>query len=213
MTTSNDRLLFLRVCKPGGFAYSDRSNGFKWPLSVGTTVTAPDWNPRPECGNGLHGLKWGTGDSSLIPRHEDSVGLVFSADPVDCVDIDGGQKSKVRTARIEFVGTLASAATWLATQTGRAGVHFATVAVPGNGTASAGYGGTASAGYEGTATAGNGGTASAGDYGTASAGERGEIRIRYYDGTRYRTAIGYVGEDGILAGGAYRVENGKFVKV
>ena len=47
--------------------------------------------------------------------------------------------------------------------------------------------------------------------GTVTAGEGGEIRIRYYDG-RMRTAIGYVGEDGILADTAYKVLGGKLVK-
>ncbi len=100
-----------------------------------------------------------------------------------------------------------------------------------SGTATAGYRGTATAGYRGTATAGDSGTATAGDRGTATAGYsgtatagyrgtatagyRGEIRIRWYDETndRYRTVIGYVGEDGIEANVAYRLDdNRKFVK-
>jgi hypothetical protein len=73
------------------------------------------------------------------------------------------------------------------------------------GTATAGARGTATAGYEGTATAGYEGTATAGESGTATAGEKGELRIRYYDfkAERYRTAVAYVGEDGIEPGTAY----------
>ena len=52
----------------------------------------------------------------------------------------------------------------------------------------------------------------AGDEGTATAGYRGEIRIRYHDGTRYRLAVGYVGEDGIEADTPYVVSGGKLVK-
>jgi len=44
------------------------------------------------------------------------------------------------------------------------------------------------------------------------AGPGGAICIPYSDGTRTRFAIGYVGEDGIEAGVAYRAEAGKLVK-
>ena len=57
------------------------------------------------------------------------------------------------------------------------------------------------------------GTATAGNRGTATAGEKGIIAIRWWDGAtnRYRLAIGYVGEDGILPGCRYRLaDNGEF---
>jgi hypothetical protein len=83
-----------------------------------------------------------------------------------------------------------------------------------SGTATAGYSGTATAGYSGTATAGYSGTATAGYRGTATAGDSGELRIRYYDrkADRFRTAIAYVGEDGIEPNVAYRLDDDKFVK-
>ena len=89
------------------------------------------------------------------------------------------------------------------------------------GTATAGDGGTATAGDRGTATAGDGGTATAGQYGTATAGDcgtatagnGGEIRIRYIDCGRYRTALGYVGEAGILPNVPYRCnEQGELIE-
>ncbi len=75
------------------------------------------------------------------------------------------------------------------------------------GTATAGDKGTATAGDEGTATAGDEGTATAGYKGTATAGEKGEIRIRYWDekADRYRTVIGYIGEDGLEPNVPYRL--------
>ena len=92
-----------------------------------------------------------------------------------------------------------------------------------SGTATAGNRGTATAGNRGTATAGDSGTATAGDYGTATAGnrgtatagEKGEIRIRFWDSSaeRYRTLIGYVGEDGIKANVRYRIVAGKLAEV
>ena len=90
------------------------------------------------------------------------------------------------------------------------------------GTATAGNWGTAIAGIYGTAiaciyctaTAGDSGTATAGDGGTAIAGGSGQIRIEYHDlkATRYRTAIGYVGEKGIKPNTPYVVQNGKLVE-
>ena len=45
-----------------------------------------------------------------------------------------------------------------------------------------------------------------GDCSTLTGGEGSELRIRYYD-TRWRTAIAYVGENGIEAGVAYRLND------
>jgi hypothetical protein len=84
------------------------------------------------------------------------------------------------------------------------------------GTATAGVGGTATAGYRGTATAGNGGTATAGEYGTATAGDYGTLILSFWDceKDRRRFVTGYVGEDGIEAGKAYRLnDDRKFVEV
>jgi len=82
------------------------------------------------------------------------------------------------------------------------------------GTATAGDRGTATAGYEGTATAGDRGTATAGVRGTATAGDGGIIEVRWWDcsASRWRLAIGYVGEDGIEPGVAYYVRDGRLVR-
>ena len=74
-----------------------------------------------------------------------------------------------------------------------------------DGMATAGDDGMATAGNRGTATAGNRGTATAGYAGTATAGDDGEIRIRYWDPKteRHRTAVGYIGEDGLEPNTAY----------
>ncbi|MCS9020339.1 hypothetical protein N1F18_04890 [Pseudomonas aeruginosa] len=79
------------------------------------------------------------------------------------------------------------------------------------GTATAGNEGTATAGYKGTATAGYEGTATAGYKGTATAGKKGEIQIRYWDEKteRYRTVIGYIGEDGLEPNVPYKLSAGR----
>ncbi|NQC42281.1 DUF7666 domain-containing protein [Pseudomonas aeruginosa] len=99
---------------------------------------------------------------------------------------------------------------------GTATAGYKGTATAGNwGTATAGDWGTATAGYKGTATAGDWGTATAGYKGTATAGEKGEIRIRYWDekADRYRTVIGYIGEDGLEPNVPYKLNaDRKFVR-
>jgi len=84
------------------------------------------------------------------------------------------------------------------------------------GKAEVGDGGTAEVSHYGEARAGDGGTAKAGENGTAMAGNYGEIHIKWWDddAQRYRTKIGYVGEDGIKPDTAYRLNgNHEFEEV
>lgn len=55
-------MLFLRTVDANHKSFG----GFQWPSVVGVSVTAPDWNPAPSCGRGLHGLLWGEGAGSLL---------------------------------------------------------------------------------------------------------------------------------------------------
>ena len=55
---------------------------------IGAEVVAPDWNPAPKCGGGLHGLLWGEGDGSLLSWEPESKWLVVEADEADVVKID-----------------------------------------------------------------------------------------------------------------------------
>ena len=115
------------------------------------------------------------------------------------------------TATAGYRGT-ATAGDWGVATAGGRGTATAgdvgTATAGDRGTATAGDMGTATAGDWGTATAGYRGTATAGDGGTATAGGRGTICIRWWDSDarRYRTAVGYVGEDGIEPNVPYRVE-------
>ena len=52
----------------------------------------------------------------------------------------------------------------------------------------------------------------AGLHGRAKAGQNGCIALCWYDGTRNRIVIGYVGENGIEADTFYRVTDGKLVR-
>ena len=106
LTDKNGRVLLLRKCGDDGSSY----NGFRWPMTVGAEVIAPDWNPRRVCGGGLHGLPWACGDWGLL---DGTRWMVFSAAPNDVIDIDGA-KSKARAGRVEHFGTQDSCLSFMA---------------------------------------------------------------------------------------------------
>ena len=168
--------------------------GFQYPSSG--MVECPDWNPRAECGNGLHGWLRGEGDAGLASHGDSGKWLILSVPTKSIVDLVG--KVKFPRAEVLKVGTRDECTSEMVRLCPGAAVIW----------------GTATAGYRGTATAGDYGTATAGYYGTATAGEGGILRIRWHDGKRYRDAVGYVDEGGIDAGVKYRLnESGIFVQV
>ena len=65
--TKPETVLILRVCRKDGSS----SRGFKWPTEG--VVEAPDWDPRAECGRGLHGWLWGDGDVSVAGGLESAI--------------------------------------------------------------------------------------------------------------------------------------------
>ena len=188
----------LRTCGEGMTAHG----GFIWP-KVGL-VTCPDWNKRAQCGNGLHGLLWGAGDASLLNWDPGAPWLVVGID--EWVEING--KVKAPAGDVVYCGDMRGAADLLVALGADPGKCIGSVST-------AGDGGTATAGDGGTATAGDGGTATAGYGGTATAGYGGCLAIQYWDSKRkrYCMRIGYVGEDGLQAETAYRLDGDKFVPV
>jgi len=167
--------LGLKVVYADGRPESDKAPpDFRWPLTVGATVTAPDWRPDNECGGGLHVWCDGGGDlaASGLHRCDDATvtWLAVDYDEADAIDLDG--KVKVRECMVVAVGVRADVASWIAARV-RTPVHYAVVTAGDEGTATAGYRGTATAGNDGTATAGDFGTATAGNRGTATAGNDG----------------------------------------
>jgi hypothetical protein len=188
-----NKVLCLRTCD----AQRRGHGGFQWPESG--PVEAPDWSPAPCCGKGLHGLLWGEGEASQLSDFEDAVWLVVAVDAADIVDLGG--KVKFPRGEVVYCGDRDGATAYIIAN-GGAGKACAYARV------TAGDGGAATAGYRGTATAGYKGTATAGDRGTATAGDEGTLCIRWWDSDacRYRTAVGYVGEDGIEPNVPYRVE-------
>jgi hypothetical protein len=61
--------------------------GFQWPSEVGSLVEAPDWDPRPKCGYGLHGLLDGIGAWGLTDR-DSPVWQVVGVKRDECVWVE-----------------------------------------------------------------------------------------------------------------------------
>ena len=163
-TPAEGKALMMRTCASD---MTSSHGSFSWPESG--PVTADDWNPQAECGQGLHGLLWGAGAAGLLDWAADAKWLVVEVDTADIVGL--GDKVKVPAGVVIYAGERHIAASLISAHA-PAGTRViaGTVTAGTGGTATAGYGGTATAGYGGTATAGDAGTATAGTGGTATAG-------------------------------------------
>ena len=182
--------LFLRTTDAYGRAYGK----FQWPLEVGAVVTAPDWNPNPVCGGGLHGLLNGLGESSHLSFAGDAIWWIVEAD--DAVDIGG--KHKFRACRVVAFGPRHEITAAL----------YAMVPGPIHGlTLTGGYGATLTGGYGAALTGGDRATLTGGDYATLTGGDGATlIFLRWINGAR-RVLTAYVGEDGVKSGVAYRAND------
>ena len=195
----SDKRYLLRTCTRNMKCCSNpdanQHVAFTWPSSG--PVEAPDWDPMPRCGGGLHGLLDGQGSVEHLSTDDGAQWLVVECAAKDVVAIDH-KKAKARRGSVIYCGEKAGA------------IELLQKLLPGQpvvySTATAGDRGTATAGDAGTATAGVRGTATAGVRGTATAGEKGVLSLRWWNGERYRIAIFYVGEDGIEPNTAYRVD-------
>lgn len=79
-------VLVLRTCTKDMTSY----NGFKWPTEG--QVEAPDWQPTKECGHGLHGWLWGSGNWELKIKGEKTKWLVLEVERESIIDLDGKVK-------------------------------------------------------------------------------------------------------------------------
>ena len=189
-TTPRQRAM-LRTCAADMTAHG----GFPWP-EIGP-VAAPDWNPEPICGGGLHGLLDGCGDALLLCWDADARWLVVEVD--EWVAIDDA-KVKAPAGRVVFCGAKSSA---VALGVERYGWDVGRCVGASVQVADAAHG-----------TGGYGSTITGGDGSTITGGDGSVLTMRWWDGKRYRVATFYVGEDGIEAGVPYRVgEKGEAVRV
>ena len=208
--------LAIRTCNKDGTSYGN----FAWPLTVGAVAEAPDWDPRAECGNGLHGLLDGIGDWGLTSR-DDALWQVVGVMRSECVNIDDG-KVKFPRCRVEYVGGFAEAMSLIQsatvtkilemasgnTATGYRG-HAAATGDSGHAAATGDWGHAAATGYWGHAAVSgqNAVAASLGWNGSALAEAGGAIMLAHFndDGELLHVFASKVGENGIEAGKTYRL--------
>ncbi len=149
------RALMLRTCNADGTS----RNSFKWPKKG--YVSCPDWDPRPVCGGGLHGLLGGEGAVSLLDWSEDALWQAVEVDLRTLVIIDD-EKVKVPHAYVVATGDRKTVTDLFVEKYPHTPIPGAFVIVGNKQQATAGNYGTATAGDRGTATAGDQGTATAG---------------------------------------------------
>lgn len=127
------KLLVYRTCGVGvtygrGLSNVTDANYFKWPIwrkvlpdgriiylwRFDSEVFAPDWNPYPICGFGLHGTVFGIGGKSYVDYYEHHppnkkinrkvIYMIIS--PVgELIVLDGTEKIKFERGKIKFVGS------------------------------------------------------------------------------------------------------------
>ena len=224
--------LVLRTCPADMVATGKREDGgtysMRWPRQG--PVEAPDWDPTPRCGGGLHGLPWGNGDWSLLSSADDAVWQVFEVDTATLVDIDG-TKSKFQRGNVLFSGSrvdavirvlcgseamahaIDAAKVWgeksgYSSKAASSG-DYSTAASSGNSSKAASSGNSSKAACAGS----SGIAASIGNSGMAKAGPLGLVIVTHWVEAekRYRACVGNVGEGGIKADTWYRVVDGKLV--
>lgn len=154
---------FLRTTDRDGRSYG----GFQWPMEIGATVTAPDWQAGNECGGGLHGLKDGLGSAALISWKPDALWWIVSAS--DAIDLGG--KFKFQSCTIIAFGDRATITQQLYEL--RPGpIHGLTLTGGGNWSALAG-------GHRATLTGGNDSTLTGGIESTLTGGNWSALTGKY----------------------------------
>ena len=161
-------------------------NGFSWKSKH---VKAPDWSSAPQCGSGLHGWLNGQGHPDVWEHRDDDKWLILAVKTSTVVDLGG--KVKFPAARALYVGSKVETASLLASILPGVPVMFANL------------------------TGGHYSTLTGGDGSTLTGGECSTLQVKWWDhvASRERIATAYVGEDGIEANTAYKLDdNHQFIK-
>ncbi|WP_320910258.1 hypothetical protein [Citrobacter farmeri] len=181
--SNSNKVLVLRTCAADMSAYG----GFIWPKSG--FVEAHDWNPKAECGNGLHGLLWGQGSSGYLSVAEDANWMVCEVEKDKIVDLE--DKVKFPSCEVVFCGEKEGAINYLMENGGRGyAIVYSTLTGGDRSTLTGGYGST------------------------LTGGENATLIVKLWNGKRYKMHIAYVGEDGIKEGVKYLLnDDNEFVEV
>jgi len=207
------RALMLRTCKVVNGALvspSPDAGGFVWPRKG--YVECPDWNPRAECGNGLHGLLWGEGEPGVWEM--DGAWMVCAVDAREIMTVE--RKIKVPRAWVVFVGDRVTAYDYMRARDTVARSGYASTLTGGDGsTLTGGDASTLTGGNRSTLTGGYASTLTGGDGSTLTGGDGSTLIFRWWDGVdcRYRVAAFEVDGVTVLPGVKYRCERGALVVV
>ena len=189
----------LRTCTEDMMSH----DGFKWPRKG--KVSCDDWSNEPKCGNGLHGLLMGHGDGSLLHWDAKAQWLVVKVLAKDVVAIDK-YKVKFPKGTVVYCGDRKGATDYIIAHGAEASKVVGAFITVGNGAMGQGY-------HYSTVSGGDWSTVNGGNGSTVSGGIGSILQVKWDDGTRFRIATAYVGEDGIEANVKYKINNkGKFIK-
>ena len=173
--------------------------GYVYPPQ-GSTITAPDWNSRQECGGGFHGwpFSFGLGEGSDFDIIND-VWQILAAKPEDVVgELDRGWKCKCREAVIRHEGTFAEMMAVI-----KPWLHKCTVEMA----ASSGNSATNDA-------AGRKSVCAAAGFGSrVRMADGGAFALSYLDGEQPRFICGVIGENGVKPNTWYEVRDGRLAEV
>lgn len=156
--------------------------GFRWNLTLGGETVAPDWDPEPVCGGGLHVWEWAQGNirASSIWYRPDVIWTAVEYETASTVDL----KEEIKVPKCKTVAVssdrkeVISFIQGLTPEEKRGPVLDALVVEAEEGIAIAGDGRAAVAGKGGAAIAGRYGLAIAGEGGKARVGEEGCIYLQ-----------------------------------
>lgn len=201
--------LYLRTTDANGRSYG----GFQWPFEVGAIVTAPDWNPEPVCGGGLHGLLNGLGNSAHLSFGSDAIWWIVEADNAvglggqykfrSCRVVAFGPRHEITAALYKLapgpINGLCLIGGGRATLTGGdwstlTGGYKSTLTGGGRSTLTGGYGSTLTGGYGSTLTGHEASTLTGGDWSKLTGGDWSALT-----GGEWSTLVG--GDKSTLIGG------------
>ncbi len=188
-----EKVLCLRTCDENLRSYG----GFQWPASG--EVSAPDWSPEPVCGQGLHGMLWGEGDSSLMDWEGDATWLVVEVEEANVVDLIG--KVKFPYCNVVFCGSRLDATSFLCSKLSNPSKVIGCTLTGGDGS-------TLTGGYRSTLTGGDESTLTGGNRSTLTGGDRSILIFSFWDNHSHqkRRILAYPGENGLLVGKPYQLD-------
>jgi hypothetical protein len=181
------------------------SGGFVWPKSG--RVEAPDWNPDPVCGGGLHGLLDGDGDGNVLDWGDAAIWLVCEID--EHVNLNG--KVKFPSANVVYCGDRQGATMYIRRVDERNVSAIVGITLTGgdHSTLTGGDHSTLTGGDESILTGGDESILTGGDRSILTGGDESILTWRVWDGRYYRIHDYYVGENGLTPDTPYIFADGE----